>query len=104
MKAMSPTHLLAQPSCPALNASTSPRSKNPAWPDSQDSGGGYFGTLSAIGELHLRLGGRNQDLLKGGDVSLWLRGISDLIEDTDSVLTNFPTLILKPESANKVLK
>lgn len=101
MKAMSPTHLLAQPSCPALNASTSPRSKNS---DSRDNGGEYFGTLSAIGELHLRLGGRNQDLLKGGDVSLWLRGISDLVEDTDSVLTNFPTLILKPESANKVLK
>ena len=95
---LSPTPLSVQSSCPALNATTNAL----PW------GVGVFGTLSAIGTLHLRPGGVGGDpqLLKDSDVLQWLEGVSDLIRaaDSDHILASFPTLIQRTDDSHQVLK
>lgn len=99
---MSPSHFSAHSSCPALNASSTLPS---GLSDYSPQGGSYFGTMSVLGALHLRLGGRNEQLLQDGDrVAQLLGGVSDQIRDSDYILAGFPTLIRRTDSPKEVLK
>lgn len=91
-------------SCPALNTSTSLLSNLPSLPDPSAQESGYFAEISVIGELFLRPGGIDRELLEGRKVVEWLEGVTDLIGDTDSVLTSFPTPLRRSDNAHEVLR
>ena len=104
---MSPAHqqLAPSPSCPALTASINPLpAEVQALPNLLADNRGHLGTLSVIGEVWLRPGGRGQKLVDANKVSTWLGGMSSLIGNSDAVLTNFPTPIQKSDSAQEVLR
>lgn len=95
-KTLSHTHFTVEPSCSVLNASTMANSA------SHDAG--HIGTVSVIGELHLRPGGLNHTLLEEGGVFPWGKDVADLTKDTDYTLANFPTLIRRSDNPKQLLK
>ena len=64
----------------------------------------HIGTVSVIGELHLRPGGLNRTLLEEDGVLPWGKNMADLTEDSDYTLTNFPTLIRRSDSPKQLLE
>lgn len=96
-KTLSPTHFTVEPSCSVLNAST--LADSAPYDDA-----GHIGTVSVIGELHLRPGGLNHTLLEEGMVLPWGKDVADLTKDTDYILTNFPTIIRRSDSPKQLLK
>ncbi len=78
----------------------------PGAPQEETGGADYVGTLSAIGELHLHLSGKEDELAREKEVSLWLQNVTEFVEDADLVLTSFSTSIKKTEleKAHQVLR
>lgn len=105
---VSPTHLqlAPSPSCPALNSSinTLLPAGVPALPNLLAGNRDHIATLSIIGEVYLRPGGRDHQLLEDSKVSTWLGGVSSLISNADAVLTNFPTSIQRSDKPQAVLR